>query len=626
MPRILHAAPAVALLLSLSAPLTPPVAAQASAAQTPESQPAEATLQLGAEALADIAALVEEKRGRSRTEQKIDSNLLIEHKRRQGDARLSGLRSFRSAAQIAADGSVLVDLEGRITAELEAHIAESLGGRVVNAHPRWGALRARLPLANLLRLARREDVRSIRPADLMITQMVNTSEGDVAHGTDMARTDFGVDGSGLTACAMSDSVDALAAVQATGDLPPGVTVLPGQSGNPGTSEGTALLEILHDLAPGADLAFATAVGGQAQMAQNILDLAAFGCDAIVDDVLYLAEPVFQDGIIAQAVDQVSDQGVFYATSAGNSGNLASGNSGVHESDYLATALPAPLGTAGLSAHDFGGGANSTGVTADPPAIVTLQWSDPQDGAANDYDLFLLDAALANVLKASTNTQNGTQDPLEFLDSSVDDDTGNRLVVVKFDGEDRFFHLNTHRGRLENGTDGQIFGHPAALGALTIAAVNVATAGGGLFTGGAANPVQDFSSDGPRRIFFETDGAPVARSGGAPALRGGQPSEIRRKPDVAAADGVSTATPGFNPFFGTSASAPHSAAISVLFKELFPGIVSTDSLNNLFKSTALDIEDPGFDNQSGNGIMMTEESFNSPIFADGFESGNTSSWQ
>ena len=106
---------------------------------------------------------------------------------------------------------------------------------------------------------------------------------------------------------------------------------------------------------------------------------------------------------------------------------------------------------------------------------------------------------------------------------------------------------------------------------------------------------------------------------------GIPSSIvRQKPDIAAADGVMTATPGFNPFFGTSASAPHAAGMSALFEDLFPS-VSVDNAYDIFRSTALDIEDPGLDNDSGSGIMMLENSLGTPIFADGFESGDAASW-
>ena len=554
--------------------------------------------EIAAAALEQIAALTEEKRSRTRVEQKIDSRLLYELAARRDSGLFSDLPQLAVARHADADGRVLLDLQAAVDDELLAAI-EGLGGTVHSAFARWGAVRATLPIDRIEALADLAKVRSLRPADVYMTQM-NTTEGDVAHAADAARATFNVDGSGVSVGAMSDSVDALAALQASGDLPAGVTVLPGQSGNPGTSEGTALLEIVHDLAPGADLFFATGSGGQAQMAQNILALAAAGCDVIVDDVLYFAEPVFQDGIIAQAVDEVAASGVAYFSAAGNSGNLAAGTAGVWEGDFSAAALPGPLAGAGLAAHDFGGGENSNELTFDTPFFITLQWSDPTGASANDYDLYLLDAALANVIAASTNTQNGTQDPFEFLDSTAGDDTGNRVVVVKFSGDDRFLHLNTHRGELGSATDGQIFGHPAAAGAIAVAAVNVATAGGGVFTGGAANPVEPFSSDGPRRIFFEADGTPVG-----PTHRGVQPSEVRDVPDVAAADGVTTATPGFNPFFGTSASAPHTAGIAALIKEALSSLDSR-GVEQRTRRDALDIEDPGDDKVSGSGIPLADE--------------------
>jgi hypothetical protein len=94
----------------------------------------------------------------------------------------------------------------------------------------------------------------------------------------------------------------LASWIATGDLPAGTTVLPGQSGNPGSSEGTAMMEIVHDLAPGAQLFFATAFTSPESMADNIRALRRAGCDIIVDDVSWSSEGVFQDTTIAQAVN------------------------------------------------------------------------------------------------------------------------------------------------------------------------------------------------------------------------------------------------------------------------------------------------------------------------------------
>ncbi|MEM7482855.1 MAG: S8 family serine peptidase [Acidobacteriota bacterium] len=581
-------------------------------------------------ALEQIQTLTQMKKARTPAQHKLDSNLLIEVLRQRRDPATARLQEFRTGIDLDARERVMVDIRAEVTDELLAAVND-LGGWVESAFPRWNTLRVQLPLAALEALAERAEVRGVRPADRMLVNgNITVTEGDVAHESDTARTTFSVNGSGVTACAISDSVDELANLQAAGELPPGVTVLPGQSGNPGSSEGTALLEIMHDMAPGAALAFATANGGQAQFAQNILDLAAAGCKVIAEDVFYFAEPVFQDGIIAQAVDQVAADGVFYFVAAGNSGRLNAGTSGVWEGQYSATALPAALPGAGLSAHDFGGGSASNEITEDAlndAPFFTLWWSDPLDSAGNDYDLYLLDDTLTNVLGASTNTQNGDDDPFEILASVGEDDTGNRLVVVKFSGDDRFLQLNTHRGRLEFATAGQIGGHIAAEGAFAVAAVNVATAGGGPFTGGAANPSEPFNSDGPRRIFFNPDGSPVVPAfGSGEPLLGGQTSIVRQKPDIAAADGVSTTTPGFETFFGSSASAPHAAAISALLNELFP-TVTQDDLFPLFESTALDIEAPGFDRDSGFGIIPAPDLLDNAadIFADGFESGDAASW-
>jgi hypothetical protein len=594
----------------------------------PEIAKAQEGLQLKPQAVQQIQLLMNEKDARTTAQQKISSRFLIELATRRGTLDRNALPQLRTHAQVASDDSVLVNITADVDDRLLDRIAE-LGGSVLKSLPQYRALQARLPLDRLEALAEMESVQSIRPQDRYITQMINTTEGDVAHRADDARILFGVDGTGVQVGAISDSVEELANLQASGDLPPGVTVLPGQAGT-GTSEGTALMEIIHDMAPGADLFFATGTSGFLQeMADNITDLAAAGCDVIVDDVLYFSEPVFQDGVIAQAVDAVAANGVQYFSSAGNSGNLTNGTSGTWEGLYSGIALPTPMPPfpAGLlSAHDFGTG-NSNLITADPPFVVTVHWANPQGAATDDYDLFLLDGALSTVLDFSTDTQNGTQNPYEEILTNVNDETGNRIVVAKRSGNDVFIHVGTHRGELEQATDGETYGHSAALGAISVAAVNVATAGGGEFTGGAANPIEVFSSDGPRRIFFEANGDPVPATFTATLTHKGIPTGVvRQKPDVAAADGVSTATPGFNPFFGTSASAPHAAGISALFSELFPS-VSTPDAYDAFRSSALDVDPFGFDRDSGAGIIDAENALDPQniIFSDGFESGDTSVW-
>ncbi len=65
--------------------------------------------------------------------------------------------------------------------------------------------------------------------------------------------------------------------------------------------------------------------------------------------------------------------------------------------------------------------------------------------------------------------------------------------------------------------------------------------------------------------------------------------------------MSTATPGFNPFPGTSAAAPHAAAIAGLMLSFDPGLDTVD-FRDVFNQTALDIEAPGVDRDSGVGIV------------------------
>src|SRR5260370_27012954 len=145
-----------------------------------------------------------------------------------------------------------------------------------------------------------------------------TTEGDATHRAAAARGVFGINGAGLKIGVLSSGVTSLAASQATGDLPPTcgsgaspcVTVLPGQTG--AGDEGTAMMEIIYDMAPGANLYFATALPTITNFAQNIHDLRAAGCDIIVDDVFYFVETPFQDGQTGAVISTTNGGGVIQA--------------------------------------------------------------------------------------------------------------------------------------------------------------------------------------------------------------------------------------------------------------------------------------------------------------------------
>src|SRR4029077_8353122 len=115
------------------------------------------------------------------------------------------------------------------------------------------------PVPALETIAARSDVRFIARAHQGRTNASTANfEGDVCHEADLARQTFGADGTGLKVGVLSNGDDSNALAIAVGDLPNNVTTLPGQSGAPSDGEGTAMMEVIYRLAPGAQLYYATA--------------------------------------------------------------------------------------------------------------------------------------------------------------------------------------------------------------------------------------------------------------------------------------------------------------------------------------------------------------------------------
>lgn len=544
---------------------------------------------------AHIEALLEEKAARSPAERKLDSQLVYFAKQSRNLPIAAAVPTLELPVQANAAGRVLVDIRAAVSEELLAAITDA-DGEIVSQSFKHGAIRARLPAAAFAEIAGRDDVRFVEPARLATTNLgAVTTEGDRTHRADTARTTFTTGGgSGLKIGVLSDGVDSLAASKASGDLNASATVLAGQEGS--GDEGTAMMEIIQDIVPNAQLYFATAFGGPTGMADNILALQAAGCTIIVDDVTYFYESPFQDQVIAQAVSTVSAAGVMYFSSARNSGSKDKGTSGTWEGDF-ADGGATSLGSKGGSVHDFGGGVTTNIVTSISSPRADLFWSDPLGASTNDYDLFVVNAA-GTVLRSSTNVQNGTQDPYESVSTLA---ANERIVIVKApSAAARFLHLDTGRSRLTVSTAGNVRGHNAAgaTNAFSVAASDVHNAPSpGYFTGGASNPVETFSSDGPRRMFFQSDGTPYTP--GNFSATGGV---LLNKPDFTAADGGSTTVAGFTTFYGTSAAAPHAAAVAALLKSYNPALTPAQ-IRTLLTSTALDIEGAGYDRTSGSGIIM-----------------------
>ena len=496
---------------------------------------------------------------------------------------------------------VMVDIRTDVTPTVLKRIRD-LGGTVISSVPKYQAIRAQLPLRAVERLAALDAIRTIRPADEAVTRKDNTSAGDVAHRANSARRTHSIDGTGIGIGVISNGVRSLADRQASGDLPARVTVLPGQAGR--GDEGTALLEIVHDLAPGAELYFATGYGGQAQMAVNIEALCEAGANVIVDDIGYALEAAFQDDIVAQGVNAAVAGGCVFFSAGGNDGNLTDGTTGVWEGDYATgTSLIVDGETLGVR-HDFGSGVEGNEVSGSGfsgVSAIVLQWADPLGASGNDYDLFLVNED-GDVIASSTDTQDGTQDPIESILSPFFDFSGLSVVVVKASGSDRYLRVHAFDGRLAIQTAGNLYGHSAAENAVSVAMVDVRTAAGSGNVFNGTESVRTSNSDGPRRIFFQPDGTAI--TAGNFSSTGGK---LLQKPDLTAATCVSTATPGFSTFCGTSAAAPHAAAIGALMLEAAGGpneVTLAQLRTGMTSGTAvLDIETTGVDRDSGAGIVM-----------------------
>jgi subtilisin family serine protease len=430
------------------------------------------------------------------------------------------------------------------------------------------------------------------------------SEGLHQLRADAAREAFELRGQSETVGVLSDSYnrDTSAATHAqedvaSGDLPGSsnpcsgqqlpVTVLAeGPSGS--ADEGRAMLQIVHDLAPDAHLAFATAFKSEESFAQNIERLArpasegGAGADVIVDDVAWFEEPFFQDGPVAAAVNRVTSEGVSYVSAAGNDNLFDSEGHEIASWEAPefrdAGTCPSAAGVTEIHCMDFdpGGGIDDTyGITVEAGAklILDLQWAEPWFGVETDLDAFLLDKS-GNLLTESTRNNIAGGKPVELI-SWENESTSpqevqlvvNRCIATCNPEASQTTKPRLKFALLENGGGVEaveypissggdvvgptVFGHAGAAAAMSVGAIRFNT---------EAAP-EYYSSRGPVRHEF----GPVA--GGTPAPKLGSP-EIVQKPDFVATDcGATTffafVSGGTWRFCGTSAAAPHAAAVAAL---------------------------------------------------------------
>ena len=471
-----------------------------------------------------------------------------------------------------------------------------------------------------------------------------TSQADFVHETDRVRAVLpkGYDGSGVKIGVLSDSYNNKNGASSdiiSGDLPAaGVSIIQDLASG-GTDEGRAMLQLIHDLSPGANLSFATAYSSESNFATNIQALANNGADIIVDDVIYFAEPFFQDGIVALAVeDVVNNQEVAYFSSAGNQASKSYESSSFNStSNTSLDAILSPVlgGSGSYQYHDFDPGVNvdnrqQVSLNNGQNLRLVLQWDDPfytTNGVDTDVDILLVNSA-NQIVANSVNDNITTKVPFEYLNFT--NSTGNTqtydIVIAKYAGPDpgRIKYVNFGSSVTPEyfTNSSTVYGHAAAKNAEAVAAVPFYN----------QTQPESFTSLGSSTIFYEyqtdTNGNIIN------VIRKTIP-ETRLKPDIAAIDGTNTTFFGtdisidsdtFPNFFGTSAAAPHAAAVAALLKQANPSLTPSQIYDRL-ESTAKDIYNTGFDNRTGHGLINAYDAiFGSVVpevinFTDNFEDGD-----
>jgi len=479
-----------------------------------------------------------------------------------------------------------------------------------------------------------------------------TSQGDVALRADIARSANSVDGTGLTVGVMSDSYDqgtnfpstTAADDIASGDLPPGDPVVPGGAfegcgtglfGTPCSDEGRAMMQIVHDLAPGASMLFHTALNNSVRFAVGINTLVAAGADVIVDDVAYPNEPMFMDGIIAQAVDNAATAGVSYFSAAGNAAAKSYETAFDDSGEVLCIEIFPdgecdPIFELVGPMHDFDPGAGvdpylSVTIPVGGTIIAGMQWDDPfgnvetGDGPQRDHDLALLSANGDTYYEigGADNVLNGS--PVEVLTYTNIGGTTNFALAITYDATDSIDPPSDFLKLVVFATSGVTLNEFQTNSSTVVGHANAAgaTATGAAYWGdtpefGQTPPLlEPFSSAGGTPILYDTSGAPLPFP------------VIREKPDITAVDGASNTffgSPdgdgdGFPDFFGTSAAAPHAAAVAALMLEANPGL-SPANVNALLRTTAIDMGGVGFDFESGYGLLQADAAVGAALSVEG----------
>eukprot|EP00898_Chlorokybus_atmophyticus_P008380 jgi/Chlat1/8543/Chrsp82S07943 len=469
------------------------------------------------------------------------------------------------------------------------------------------------------------------------------SQGVKALGVDVVRSIYGVTGSGVKVGVISDSFDIHGGYQTdveNGELPARVTVLKEFEGlgfPDGANledfvidEGRAMLQIIHDIAPDADLYFHTGFEGLPQFETAVTALVAQGVNIIIDDLFYLNEPYLSDGTLSDVIRAAKTAGVSYFTSAGNDGMQS----------YVGAMVAKPVGQ--FSLHRFSvqeGPYQRIRVCGQCTITLVLQWDDQFETnsgkpTSTDLDLYLLKGPQPNINNANTIVTDSTDDniasgePVEKLAAFCNLPLGayctNYIAISLSHGPSPkavkyLLHFTLP-------ADAGLLGDPSLLTAAPVDKINfdkgtvlghanceAATAVGAMYWKDtpAYNNNNNNNANNSNQPSFYSSGGGVGVLIDSAGKRYNKPA-VRRKPLFVAPDGVSVDVDTFpTGFFGTSAAAPHAGRCYIARPDLPP-----DKLIGLMAYHATKVQpDDKFDFRCGYGVLNALSSFQAAVDSD-----------